>query len=518
MKHVFTHAGLLVFFIIYPFFSFLSHHQYPLFRLELFVMVGLSIFLVLLVFSCFKKHPRFYLVFYYPVFLFWITISPHRIVPLSIFIYSGVLLLGCFFALLIFNKLHKILFFFAVGLLLSSLILNLTNKENIQLKNELQATLGDNDLVVYIILDEHLGVDGFPKALSSSFKRSESVSNFFTQRQFTVFTKAYSPYFYTENAIPAILNISYPTMDGFYLASEKRDIDDRSLKENYLFKYFSKKDYQISVYQPNYLDFCTDKNVDFCFRYKRNSPTTILSQNYSLPQNLSVLGSLYLYTNTIFYEFNKRFLYADFFPIRTGPLEAMPSLFSHLSADVEIYKTGKHLIFAHILAPHSPYVYNQDCTALVPSAWLDRSEFNNEGHLNSEKGYEERYNNYYHQMECTHKQLGLFLENLRAAGLYDKATIVVHGDHGSRINRAYNPYYDYNSHLTPEDLTSSFSALLAIKKPHQMQGGVDVRQNDLISILKTQLYDEVSSDKPSPVYLKQKKGKQELIAVPMVSF
>ena len=63
--------------------------------------------------------------------------------------------------------------------------------------------------------------------------------------------------------------------------------------------------------------------------------------------------------------------------------------------------------------------------------------------------------------------MGRLFEQMRKLGLYDEATIVVHGDHGSRIS-LHSPSYLNRDNLTPEDYRDIYSVLFAIKQP----GGV----------------------------------------------
>jgi hypothetical protein len=60
---------------------------------------------------------------------------------------------------------------------------------------------------------------------------------------------------------------------------------------------------------------------------------------------------------------------------------------------------------------------------------------------------------------------------MRAAGIYDEAIILIHGDHGSRIVIT-DPTSENRQALTKQDLQDGFSTLFAMKLPGK-SGGYD---------------------------------------------
>ena len=71
---------------------------------------------------------------------------------------------------------------------------------------------------------------------------------------------------------------------------------------------------------------------------------------------------------------------------------------------------------------------------------------------------------YFQQTTCLNEQLRNLFDVMRAAKIYEDATIIIHGDHGSRI-RIRRPTLANRNDLTPEDLLDSFSTLFAVKIP-----------------------------------------------------
>ena len=64
-------------------------------------------------------------------------------------------------------------------------------------------------------------------------------------------------------------------------------------------------------------------------------------------------------------------------------------------------------------------------------------------------------------MRCVRKALQEFFEEVQQIGVYDDATIIVHGDHGSRITLAV-PNRMYADLLTDDDLVDNYSTLFAV--------------------------------------------------------
>jgi hypothetical protein len=66
-------------------------------------------------------------------------------------------------------------------------------------------------------------------------------------------------------------------------------------------------------------------------------------------------------------------------------------------------------------------------------------------------------------MQCAYKDLARLLEAIPEE-LKRDAVVILHGDHGSRIN-IIAPDLDNRQRLMPNDLSDGFSALLAVKGP-----------------------------------------------------
>jgi arylsulfatase A-like enzyme len=78
--------------------------------------------------------------------------------------------------------------------------------------------------------------------------------------------------------------------------------------------------------------------------------------------------------------------------------------------------------------------------------------------------YEMRNGLYFAQAECALRTLQALFDGLRESGLYDRATIILHGDHGSQITRKFTLHRNAGSY-SKEDYRAAYSTLFAVKYP-----------------------------------------------------
>jgi arylsulfatase A-like enzyme len=107
---------------------------------------------------------------------------------------------------------------------------------------------------------------------------------------------------------------------------------------------------------------------------------------------------------------------------------------------------------------------------------------------------------------------------LEQAGLYDNMTVIIHGDHGSRINLKHDPWANIASEMSTQDFLTNYAVFLAIKKPHEQTGSVNEIQGSLKNIIQAELIDHksFSGEDEAFVYFKKKKGRTQMAKVPMV--
>ncbi len=127
-------------------------------------------------------------------------------------------------------------------------------------------------------------------------------------------------------------------------------------------------------------------------------------------------------------------------------------------------------------------VYDADCN-INAFPW-----FNRIGDPNDEETRRQRYRQYFGQVQCGISMMRQFLESLDSRGLLAEATIVIQGDHGSRItigDKRKSAVDDFS----PRDLRDVHSTLFAIRRPG-ISVGTDDRQISVSELIRHHLIDD----------------------------
>src|SRR3546814_746830 len=146
-----------------------------------------------------------------------------------------------------------------------------------------------------------------------------------------------------------------------------------------------------------------------------------------------------------------------------GPSSANAMIaFDRIIADVATGADGT-AYFAHLLIPHGPYIHRSDCSLRSDvNGWLsNRPPFRREM---SESGRRRSHAAHFEQMQCVQQKLGRLFQQMKAAGQFDDATIIIHGDHGSRIYRVAARAENIGR-LQQGDYLAGFATLFAAKSP-----------------------------------------------------
>ncbi len=334
--------------------------------------------------------------------------------------------------------------------------------------------------VLHILLDEHIGIDGIPLEMAGATKLKQSLQDFYVKNNFHLYTKAYSHYSRSYNAVPNILNFFPRSLDNIYFQGEHLH---NVLSENAYFHYLSDLGYNLRVYQSSYIDFChlPDIHLQSCYTYPAASIQYIATLPIPVMQKLSYLSRGFLLTSYLYeillrgYEdqlrdladrFHYELKHWPWYHAHTSTLASM-SVFSELAADLQ-KDIGGTFFFAHIILPHSPYVFDEHCH-VNPNVneWDLHTYLGDE--LNTIESRQKRYTHYLPQVACVQKNMAILFQQMKKLGIYDDTTIVIHSDHGSRI-MLNGPFEVNQDKLTLQDFNDGFSALFAIKSPNYKPG------------------------------------------------
>ncbi len=317
----------------------------------------------------------------------------------------------------------------------------------------------DRSPVLYIVLDEAMGLEGL-NAAPDGAPMADALASLFERHGFRWHTHAYSRHFQSGQSIPAALNFDYTSVTYHDFL---RNYDGEKVKSQ-LFAGLKADGYEVITYGTAHIDFCF-REASRCEVVESFNPFNPYIEydefrNAALVQVVrEAMTSSYLvyrYTGLLSRMHDKNL------PSVHGAFDvyAFPAWFDRFVDDVVAAPRGR-AYFAHFLMPHSPYVFDASCKNAGPG---ETSYFLTEEHgLTGDALMRERvrrYGPYLEQYGCALHKLDEFLSRVSELREFDDATIVVHGDHGSRISPG-----QYSENLSDRQLLDNHSALYAIRRP-----------------------------------------------------
>jgi len=273
---------------------------------------------------------------------------------------------------------------------------------------------------------------------------------------------------------------------------------------NAYFNWLAARGYAITVYQPNYLDTCGDHTSNpECHTYRLTSLRALERMTAPAVKKTALVAGMYLDRSTLYKASKDRY---QRLRRRIQPKIALPpwnwdrSRVNAISTMIAIEEVESDLararrgdfVFAHLLAPHYPYIYDANCSMRPPSEWLDRTDPDDapRGTANGAEGRRIRYGRYVEQLTCVQQKLQHLLDAIPAALRHD-AVIIIQGDHGSRIAMR-DPVTPGESRLSTADYIDSYAAHFAVRAP-RLPAGYERRMAPLPCILKTLVESDFTS-------------------------
>jgi hypothetical protein len=337
-------------------------------------------------------------------------------------------------------------------------------------------------LIVHLVLDEHIGVEGLPDALTPrTFK--EDIRAFFVERGFRLFGGAYSEHPSTLPSLSHLLNL----VQGRYepdlavAASEPRRY---RLTRNAYFERLHQAGYAIRAHRIEYLDVCAGRVTPWaCRSYEETSLAVLHDVPGSVLEKLSVVSGVFLARSVAVGRVRNAYARARLSLLNTGidlpawtwernvvsPIATMAAL-DAIEADLARSQPGE-LFFAHLLIPHYPYVYDAECRPQPPAKWGTRRDYDHViGDSNTAAARATRYSQYLEQVRCAARKIDELLGAIPPPLRHD-AVVIVHGDHGSRIGTV-EPNRGRKRSFAPSDYADFFSTLFAVRSP-RIEAGYD---------------------------------------------
>jgi len=476
-----SHYGLLIVFLfyfwllIYPALSFLWRHSYPFFSVEvglIFLLIAICSILLAIIIRNVRPviaNALSLLLITVILMLQFNLLLPGLIVlaligPAAIFLLKGRFQLYSL----------AIIIFMIAGAFFDSF------EDDGNLRSTAKHTSAKPGLppVVHILMDSFIGIDGLPPHAESDLLRDE-IYTFFDQYDFHTFPRAYSRYLSTGNSVYKAFNYQNDGKNKFGLEVLGRR--KHILKPNAQFDVMQELGYRFNIYQTEFLDFCQSNvdHVDRCWQYSQPNVDSI-SHAPDMRQRLEMLAVVLLNQSTILSNLVTSIgLFMDGGMDR-GIAHHDPRVFANLERDLLSDPGGKYF-FAHILLPHGPFAFQDDCSINYESSRLVRFAALQGEPLQNKEIYETRTKMYFEQVSCALKSMHQIFEKMKAAGIYEQSIIVIHGDHGSRIGKYY-PHYGNIGVLTHSEYRANFSTLFAVKFPG-IKGHHDQRALPLSTLL-----------------------------------
>lgn len=328
--------------------------------------------------------------------------------------------------------------------------------------------------ILHIILDEHGGTGG---AQDAGFRKE--LTDFYATRGFRLFDRAYSRHFHTVNAIPDLLNFGHP--------GESRNVQESlDIGRTAYLSGLQGQGYRLNIYQSDFADFCRHSRYASCTSYWSPSMAFLSGEPMApsgkarlLAFKFAALSSLALTAaNGIDRVTHLPWTRPLGVPVIAPKERAASSslgglaILDRMASDLRLAQPGE-AYFAHVLAPHFPYVAAGDCRILPPARWQYRR---------SASPIEAREAAYRQQVACVMRKLDRVIAAFESSPAGGNGVIIIHGDHGSRITKL-DPIDADAGRLSPADLMAGYSTLFAVRAPG-LPPGVEARPYATPDILK----------------------------------
>jgi len=349
-------------------------------------------------------------------------------------------------------------------------------------------------VIVQIVLDEHIGIEGIPQDAGGTELANE-LRQFYDRRRFVLFGGAYSEYFDTFRSIAHELNFS-PGRHVADLYSQDGKSHAWTLRRNAYFQKLVRDGYAVTVYESTFLDVCGDEQgLARCESYDHAGLLELQSASLAAADKASVVLDLYLVRTRLYRELAFQYRRVRSNLLKKGirlpvwhnkantvsPLVTMKTM-RRLAREVATASPGDY-IFAHLLLPHAPYLFDAHCNLLPSDEWLTRTSARaSYGTMNTAGSRNRRYGRYAEQVRCVYRQLDEILDGL-PSNLKEDAIFIVQGDHGSRIAISDPDSLPERPSVEPRDYVDSYSTLFAVRAP-KLAPGYDERPVSIACLLK----------------------------------
>lgn len=372
-----------------------------------------------------------------------------------------------------------------------------------------------NAPIIYVVLDEMIGPEGIDRSVPGGEETYEAVRGLFERHQFKLYGKAFSRHFLSVRAIPATLNFDF-NEDYAGRLSKYASRSATELGQVALFDRMAADGFRVKVRQSAHINFCAASDVE-CVSFPSFNPQSAYANIGSAAYRATMLVMQEAFAESYLLYNVTRILV----PVFGDPSDVVPTFFDihgfplwfdEFAEDVTNAKPGQ-MFFTHFLLPHNPAVLNASCEA--QRRWVSPYYLVEQRNLTGTQFDAMRsqfYSWYYGQVGCLLSKLDGFLTKIEEMPSLQQATIVFHGDHGSRISSGH-----FIENLSKRDMIDNYSALYAIKGPG-IEPGYDSRKVSIQRLtaeyFSGKTLEELGPDNPNVVIDSKEQGKVVLREMP----
>lgn len=320
---------------------------------------------------------------------------------------------------------------------------------------------------VYVVFDEAMGIEGVERAPGGAIAAAEMKSTL-ERHGFRLYGRAFSRHYVSARSIPNTINFDFSDESYGPVLRHHKDLKISSS----LFEGLAEDGYGVVSYATAH------ESLDFCFVVATRCEVlqSFNPFNEFLPDDGAKADA---FARVMWHAFAESYVVYNLMPALTDSdlsrapavdSSAFPLWFDKFSKDLMSSPKG-HAFFAHMLFPHSPYVYGADCRksgADLTGYFLAENAHLSGTALDAERT--RQFSAYLAQYRCLATKLDGLLSGLEQTPGYEEATIVFHGDHGARISAG-----QFAESQSDRDMIDNYSALYAIKRP-DIEPGYDTRQ------------------------------------------
>lgn len=373
----------------------------------------------------------------------------------ALFLIIGIFFVIYFLIMIGNKKIQNFLLIFLITIFIFNVFdktkshLNIVNFDN-------QNNKKHSTIELIVIFDEMSGLNSEASKTKEGIEFNKNLINFYKKYNFNYYKDTRSITDNTGNSISTILNLTKNiNIRNQVLKPSPNYFQEYELTSNLLFDKFK----NISVFQNIHINFCKFSKVSKCntyspfvvYDYLKNFNDSFLSKFISI---WKINGSI---SSTLIWRTLRQFNIVDSFLEPEGEKASINDTFSKIEKD--LFSKKFDLVFAHILVPHTPYGFKEDCS------YEGELSINNSFYTNDRKFLQHNI-----ERNCVVKFLDKLLTNITNNKNLDELKITILSDHGSRITRNEESrlstiygYRDKKTQFKEIDMTTSINDIF-IKK------------------------------------------------------